>query len=144
MDAWGDRTTQAALRVAVNMLEGELAAADGNLADAIVHIEEAVAIYDGIGYYEPPVWYSMPRQTLGALLLEDGRAAEAEAAYRADLEEWPENGWSLFGLYRALEAQGQNDEAQVVRRRFNDAWSRRRHRIDQLTDVAARRGEATL
>ena len=47
---------------------------------------------------EPPPWYFPTRQALGAVLLEGGRAGEAEAVYRADLDEWPKNGWSLFGL----------------------------------------------
>ena len=43
---------------------------------------------------------------LGALLLEAGRPADAERVYRKDLERFRENGWSLFGLMKSLEAQG--------------------------------------
>ena len=52
-------------------------------------LREAVAIEDGIPYNEPPVWHHPPRQVLGAVLLEAGRPAEAEAVYREDLEALP-------------------------------------------------------
>jgi predicted Zn-dependent protease len=63
------------------------------------------------------------RQTLGALLLEAGRAGEAEAVYRADLERYPRTGWSLFGLAEALRAQGKDAEADLVRKGFEQAWA---------------------
>lgn len=54
---------------------------------------------------EPPAWYFPIRQLLGAELLATGRAAEAAAVYRKDLEQYPANGWLLFGLQQAPEAQ---------------------------------------
>jgi tetratricopeptide (TPR) repeat protein len=61
------------------------------------------------------------RQRLGAVLLAAGQPAEAEAVYRKDLEVIPENGWSLFGLAQALDAQ-HKPEAAAVRARFEAAW----------------------
>jgi hypothetical protein len=58
------------------------------------------------------------------VLLESGDAAAAEEIFREDLMNWPDNGWSLSGLYQSLEAQGRDDEAERVRNRFEDAWSR--------------------
>ena len=40
---------------------------------------EAVAIEDGIPYNEPPVWHHPPRQVLGAMLLEAGRASRGRS-----------------------------------------------------------------
>ena len=85
---------------------------------------EAVKIEDGIPYNEPPVWHHPPRQILGAVLLEAGRPAEAEAVYREDLKRFRENGWSLFGLAKSLEAQQKSSEALEVKRRFETAWKR--------------------
>ena len=85
---------------------------------------EAVTIEDGIPYSEPPIWHHPPRQILGAILLEAGRAAEAEAVYREDLKRFRENGWSLFGLARSLEAQQRASEAAEARQRFEKAWAR--------------------
>jgi hypothetical protein len=71
---------------------------------------------------EPPDWALPVRQSLGAILLEAGRAPAAEAAFRADLDTWPDNGWSLRGLEHALVAQQRTDEADAVRARFDVAW----------------------
>jgi tetratricopeptide (TPR) repeat protein len=56
------------------------------------------------------------------VLLEAGRADEAETVYWEDLRKNPGNGWSLFGLAQALKAQGKNDEAALVQQRFERAW----------------------
>ena len=51
-----------------------------------------------------------------------GRAADAEAVYRADLAQYRHNGWSMFGLMQSLEAQNKLDEAQKVKTHFDAAW----------------------
>jgi hypothetical protein len=61
---------------------------------------------------------------LGAAPLAGGRPAEAEAVYRDDLKRNPENGWSLFGLARSLEAQGKAADAATAEARFRKAWAR--------------------
>ena len=58
------------------------------------------------------------RLYLGAVLLDAGRAAEAEEVYRKDLISNQQNGWSTFGLFQALEAQGKIQEAIIVERQF--------------------------
>jgi pimeloyl-ACP methyl ester carboxylesterase len=70
------------------------------------------------------VWHQPPRQVLGALLLEAGRPVDAEQIYLEDLKRFRENGWSLFGLMRSLEAQHRTSDAAGVRRRFEKAWAR--------------------
>jgi len=64
------------------------------------------------------------RQALGAVLLQAGRAPEAEAVYRDDLRRNPDNGWSLFGLAQSLRAQNRAAEAAAIDERFRRAWSR--------------------
>jgi hypothetical protein len=51
-----------------------------------------------------------------------GRADEAETVYWEDLKRYPENGWSLFGLWKALEAQGKTEQAATIEARFRKAW----------------------
>jgi len=112
------------LQIASRIVAGELAARQGRPDESIRMVEEAVAIEDGLPYNEPPVWHQPPRQVLGALLLEAGRAQDAERIYREDLARFRENGWSLFGLMQSLDAQRRVDEAAEARRRFAKAWKR--------------------
>jgi tetratricopeptide (TPR) repeat protein len=124
MLAGNTATSAALLAIAEAHLAGELAAAQGNTSAAVAALERAVALQAALTYMEPPPFYFPTRQALGAVLLETGRAAEAEAVYRADLEEWPKNGWSLFGLSQALLAQQKSDEAAWTREGFERAWVR--------------------
>jgi tetratricopeptide (TPR) repeat protein len=87
-------------------------------------LREAVKAEHQLPYMEPAFWVYPTRQTLGATLLRLGRAAEAEAEFRADLAEFPRNGWSLFGLAEALRAQGKSDAAAMVNREFATAWDK--------------------
>jgi pimeloyl-ACP methyl ester carboxylesterase len=112
------------LEIASRMAQGELAARRGRIEEAVRVLKEAVALDDAFPYNEPPVWHHPPRQVLGAVLLEAGQPREAEAVYREDLEQFRENGWSLFGLGRSLEAQGRRADAVATEQRFSKAWSR--------------------
>lgn len=103
-------------------LEAELLHADGKHDAAVSLLEKAVAIEDGLIYDEPPPWSTPSRHVLGRMHLERGHFAEAEAVFRADLAQHPENGWSLFGLARALEGQGKRGDAAATTARFDQAW----------------------
>ncbi|MGF1671206.1 MAG: hypothetical protein ACFCU6_12225, partial [Balneolaceae bacterium] len=59
---------------------------------------------------------------LGAVLLEAGRPAEAEVVYWEDLQQWPENGWSLYGVWQSKLQQGKNERAAEAEKRFRKAW----------------------
>ena len=109
--------------IARESLEGELAARRGDRASAIAAFERAMAMEDALPYMEPPWWYYPVRHSLATVLLQDGKAARAERLYREDLVRFPENGWSLFGLAQALDAQGKKTEAAAVRARFDKSWS---------------------
>jgi tetratricopeptide (TPR) repeat protein len=117
----GLTTAQPALEVARGMLAGELAFRSGDRARAFDELRKAVAAEDGLRYDEPPAWMMPVRHALGALLLEDSRYDEAEAVYRADLAQHPENGWSLHGLAECLR-HGGSAQADAVAARFAAAW----------------------
>lgn len=120
---WGRYSLQQGVRVAERVLAGELAAARGEDDAAVAALREAVVLEDAIPYDEPPGWHAQVRQTLGAVLLELGRAPEAEAVYREELRRNPENGWSLYGLTEALSAQQQVEAAAEMHSRFERAWA---------------------
>lgn len=109
--------------VAQAVVAGEIAAAAGDYSQAITHLERAVALEDALTYTEPSAWHIPPRQNLGAVLLDAGEPAAAEAVYRQDLAKVRENGWSLLGLSKALEAQGKAAEAAEIMEAFNRVWS---------------------
>ena len=112
----------AVLAIAALVLDGHIAAARGDHASAIDLLTAAAAAEDELVYGEPPEWSLPVRYDLGNVLLNAGRAAEAEAVFRADLRRFPENGWSLDGLSRSLAAQGRDAEAAAVRLRFEESW----------------------
>jgi tetratricopeptide (TPR) repeat protein len=118
-----DWPTNRVLAIASHALAAEIALRTGRPDDAIRHFQAGVEIEDQMPYEEPPLWYYSLRQSLGRALLEGGRPAEAEAAYRGDLKKFPENGWSLFGLAQSLRAQNKAREAAEVEARFQRAWS---------------------
>ena len=111
------------LRLAAEVLAGEIVARAGDTESAVQRLSEAVKIQDGHWFTEPPPWYYPVRQSLGAVLLQGRRPAEAEAVYREDLRRNPENGWALFGLAQSLRAQGKTSDAGAVDERFRKAWA---------------------
>jgi tetratricopeptide (TPR) repeat protein len=112
-----------ALLIAVHALSGEITTRRGDLDAGTNHFREAAKIEDAGLYFEPPKWYYPIRHSLGAALLKAEQNAEAEKVYREDLQRFPENGWSLFGLAQALRAQGKNTEAAAAEARFRRAWA---------------------
>jgi tetratricopeptide (TPR) repeat protein len=109
--------------VARPLLAGRIAAAGGDRAGAIEQYKAAVTAEDALTYDEPPTWYYPVRETLGAALLANGDAAAAEAVFRKDLEYNPRNGRSMFGLWKALEAQGRKTEAARAAAEFRRVWA---------------------
>lgn len=113
----------AVLRIAAESLAGELAAEQGKYDQAIAHLETAVRLQDALSYTEPDDWHYPVRHSLAAVLLQAGRAAEAEIVYWQDLREHPKNGWALFGLAQALRAQGKIEQAKAIEADFRTAWA---------------------
>ncbi len=119
---WDINATQNILKVATEVLTGEIAANQGDYPQAITHLRQAVTLEDNLNYDEPADWATPVRQYLGAALIQNQDFAAAEQAYREDLAIYPDNGWSLFGLQQSLQAQGKDSEAQQVQQQFESAW----------------------
>ena len=121
------------LAVAAAMLDGEIAYRKGEHDGAFAHLRKAVELDDNLPYDEPWGWMQPARHALGALLLEQGRVAEAAQVYRADLgldrtlsrpSQHPENVWSLHGYVECLHRQAQHAEASAVQSRLDLALAR--------------------
>ena len=113
------------LPIAQSMLEGELAFREGRRSEAFEILRRGVATEDSLVYDEPPGWMLPVRHALGALLMSDGRYAEAERVYREDLRRYRDNGWSLLGLQQSLRAQKRDTEASTLNKRLAAAWPRK-------------------
>ena len=121
---FGNNKAADLMAIASHLLDGEMAAKRDRFSEAEKHLHEAVRVEDGLTYNEPPDWMQPSRHTLGAVLLRHGKYAEAEKVYTEDLARYPENGWSLFGLGRALRLQKKDTEAAGVEARFRKIWGR--------------------
>ena len=114
--------TKDVLKIAENVLGAKIATAKHDPEAATSLLRQAIAVQDSLNYDEPPDWPSPVRESLGAVLLSSGKAAEAEKVFRDDLERNPRNPRSLFGLQQALKAQGRDYDAQFVARQLETAW----------------------
>lgn len=128
------------LAIAQMVLRGELAYRRQDFEVAFESLRTAVRLDDALPYDEPWGWKIPARHALGALLLErateasrdEGLAsvkdrsagggtseaaalmAESEAVFRADLQRYPNNLWSLTGLKACLSRRAGADAASNV------------------------------
>jgi tetratricopeptide (TPR) repeat protein len=109
------------LEIADALVLGEIALAEGDLDAAVGHFQAAVETQDQLPYTEPPFWYYPTRHSLGRALLIKGDAAAAEQVYRKDLEDYPHNGWAMYGLIQSLNEQGK--DASGMQDMFDKMWS---------------------
>lgn len=109
------------LQIARGVLNGELLAKRRDYSQAVAELDRVVRLEDTLLYNEPPDWYYPTRHTLGAILLDAGRAQEAEIVFWQDLKKNRENGYSLKGVVDAMKAQGK--DASAVEKRLKTAWS---------------------
>ena len=112
----------ALLALAGASLRGEILLAQRQHSRAIASLRRAVELEDALESEEPPPWAVPTRQALGNALLAAGQPAEAERAFREDLERHPENGWALYGLAESLRRGKRSAEAAAVEERFSAAW----------------------
>ncbi len=120
----GENPLASQIAIGVGMLDGDIAQKAGKFEVAIKAFERAIDAEDSLFYSEPPDWMIPPRQYLAAALLAAQKPADAEKVYREDLKRHRNNGWSLFGLEKALRAQGKAPAADREKARFEEAWAR--------------------
>jgi tetratricopeptide (TPR) repeat protein len=116
--------TKDVFTIARDALGAKIAVLKKDYPAAIAMLREAVTVQDALNYNEPPDWLYPERESLGAALLMNGNAAEAEQVFRDDLARTPRNPRSLFGLSAALKAQKRDYDAQFVDKQFQDAWKK--------------------
>jgi tetratricopeptide (TPR) repeat protein len=117
-----NNTARGVLAIGMADLDARIARAKKDTEGELAHLRHAVELQDKLNYMEPPEWHYSVRESLGGALLRQGKAAEAEAVFRKDLELSPRNGRSLFGLLEALKMQRKSIDAQWVAKEFTEAW----------------------
>ena len=110
------------LNVLAKILEGEILMEDGSVNKAIRVFEEAVVLEDALEYSEPEAFPFSARHWLGAALIEQERYTRAEEVYRSELDDHPNNGWSLHGLVESLKGQAKSYEEE--QEHFEESWAR--------------------
>ncbi len=93
------------LEVAHTELEGQLKLAEGKLDAGLKKLEQAANTELHLMYSEPPYYPRPVLEVLGQAALKNGKAAEAEAAFRRALEQYPASFRAQSGLRAALERQ---------------------------------------
>ena len=109
-------------QIGLSLLDGEIARLNGHGDEAVANFRKARDLETALPYGEPPEWHQPVSHLLGAALIEAGKAADAEAVYRDSLNTVRADGWALFGLAQAFDAEGKSAEASHVREAFAQAW----------------------
>jgi tetratricopeptide (TPR) repeat protein len=121
------------LKIAEQMMLGEIEYRKQNYEVAYDHLRQAVHLDDNLKYDEPWGWMQPARHALGALLLEQGHVEKAKQVYLDDLglsdtlvstSQHKDNLWSLHGLVECLEREGDLAQAKQLRARLNLAKAR--------------------
>jgi tetratricopeptide (TPR) repeat protein len=115
------------LEIANHLAMGQIAMANSNLDASIMHFKMAVEVQDALPYREPEFWYYPTRQSLGHALMLNKNFKEAVSVFNQDLKDYPRNGWSYFGLYKAHKALGNAELSGRALAKHNDIW--------QMSDV---------
>ena len=110
------------LEIAALMLEANIARGQRNYKRAAELFNKAAQTEDKLNYDEPPDWYLPPRESLGAVLLQDGRPAEAEAVFREELQRHAKSPRAYFGLAECLHAESKTAAEAAARKEFEQAW----------------------
>jgi Tfp pilus assembly protein PilF len=120
----GTHNSEVIPQIMSEIVEASLAKAQRQTDAAIAHLQRAVSLQDTLDYDEPPDWLAPTRESLGAALLLEGKAGQAETVFREDLKRNPRNPRSLFGLAETLKAERKMGEAATVQEQFRQVWSK--------------------
>ncbi|HET6766590.1 MAG TPA: hypothetical protein VFH08_04300 [Chitinophagaceae bacterium] len=91
---------------------------------AIKYYKKADSVEATMVYNEPRDWLLSPKHYLGHAYFLKSDGVNAEKVFKKDLLNNNENGWALYGLYKALLLQKKTTEAAKVLARYKTAFSK--------------------
>ena len=109
------------LRIAAAILGSRIAEAHRQIPRSIELMRAAVRLQDDMPYSEPPPWFYPVRESLGALLLRHGSAAESQVVFAQSLRLVPNDPRALLGLSAALAAEGRKADSAAEKTHFEAA-----------------------
>lgn len=108
------------------ILEGQIKWDAGNIEGAAEAFRRATRYYDSLNYDEPEPLPFSPRHWLGAAYLALGAYDAALAEYELDMDDHPNNVWSLHGATTAMQKLGRDTKEIEARldsaMQFADVW----------------------
>lgn len=113
------------LQIALAVLEAEMYEKLKNYPEMLKAWEKAIQIEEAARERGPSLFWIFPlREGLADAFLKMQQPKKAEEEYKRVLKQYPENGWSLYGLSKSLFAQDRPQDAQEIQERFKRAWAR--------------------
>ncbi len=111
-------------QVAITVLEGRIAMAEGNTRAAIASFSKGAALQEKEfgGWMDPPDWWYPVRRSLAAAYLKVGDYAKAEAEASASLKEWKHDPLALWVLGRAQYGLGKSGEGRASLTKARSIW----------------------
>lgn len=111
-------------RIALAVLEGRLAMAEGDVRRAIDRFAAGASLQDGeVGaMMDPPVWWFPVRRSLAAAWLKAGDFAKAETEATASLKTWKRDPLALWVLGKAQLARGAAAEGEATLALARSLW----------------------
>lgn len=126
------------LAVQSDMLEALVDAHEGRMDVAVKRVRAAAEAHDAIPFqFGPPRTGKPPRELLGELLLRQGNATDALAAFDQALQQAPDRALSLLGRARALKALGDASGSAQAYARLAAQWQRADPDLAVLSEVRA-------
>jgi tetratricopeptide (TPR) repeat protein len=116
--------------IAENLLKGTIALKGKFYSAAIEAFSKAVTTEENMVYNEPRDWLLNPKHYLGDAYLKAGQWKNAGNIFKKDMLNNNENGWALFGLYKALIGQKRKADADKVLARFKKAFDKADIKLD--------------
>jgi tetratricopeptide (TPR) repeat protein len=116
---------RASFDILQKQLSGLVRYVRGQRDEGLALVAQAADAEDALSYeYGPPIPAKPSRELLGELLLDAGRAADAQRAFAAALERTPGRALALIGLTRAATKAGDATTAAEARAALKTNWHR--------------------